>query len=194
MIEADSPNLWTLRKHMGDVKVKAVLVYALVWLSELVSVERNLTQVQVAELANDILNDHGYLKVEEVKYIFKSAVRSEKIFGRLDYNVVMGWIERYAAQRAEECRRLSEADDTRRYQGAYTPPTDAISYEEYIAQTRARAGAGDKDAERLLAEAVIPSELVKTVPAVSDREREQAFQEFRRQYVMEKKIKEAKNR
>lgn len=194
MIEADSPNLWTLRKHIGDVKVKAVLVYALVWLSELVSVERNLTKVQVGELANDILNDHGYLKVEELKYIFKDAVKNEKIYGRLDYNVVMGWIERYAAQRADECRRISEAEDTARYSGAYVPPADAISYDEYIAQIRQRAAEGDKEAERLLAEAIIPSDLVKSVPAVSSREREEEFQDFRRRYVIDKKIKEAKNR
>lgn len=193
MIEAYTPNLWELKREIGMVKTKAILVMALLWLARLVNVERNLTEVQIGELAADILESHGYLKVEEVKHILKQAVKREKIYGRLDYNIVMGWFDAYADTRAEECRRLSEAEDTRRYSGAYTPPAGAISLSEYLALTRAQAEAGDKEAAQRLAEAIDPTEAVKQVPPVSSREKEDDFKAFRRQYVIDRMKNQSTN-
>lgn len=151
MIKADTPNLWQLRKLMGEVKTKAVVVYALVWLSELVNVERNLTEAQVGEIANDVIEEYGNLKVEEVKYILKSAVRENKIFGRLDYAVVMKWFEDYAAMRVGHCIDISDQEGTQEANQSTETP-GAISFEDYAASLRERADGGDKEAQARLGE------------------------------------------
>ena len=105
MIKADTPNLWEIRNHTDHPTAIGIIVLALLYTARLVNVESNLNEDQIGEIANDVLNDYGYLKVEEVKYILKTAVRTKKIFGRLDYNVVMEWFEEYDSKRTEEATK-----------------------------------------------------------------------------------------
>lgn len=151
MIKADSPCLWEIRRLMGEVKTKAMVIYALVWLSDLVNVERNLTEVQIGEIANDVIEEYGYLKPEEVKYILKQSVRENKIFGRLDYAVVMKWFEEYDKKRTEHCIDISNQEETQRANQATANP-EAVSFDEFVAWLRQKAEDGDEDAKDQLAD------------------------------------------
>ena len=62
MVKADTPNLWTIRNNIGRVKAIAILVNALVQTARLINVENNLTEAQIGELANDIVDEYGFLK------------------------------------------------------------------------------------------------------------------------------------
>lgn len=145
MIKAETPNLWEIKAELGIVKTKAVLFTALIHLARLVNVERNLNEVQMGEIANDIVSDYGYMKVEEIKFIFKNAVRSEKIFGRLDYNVVMGWIKEYSTERTELCIDISNQEETR-LANETTKSSAAISWEQYLDNLWSLAFYADADA------------------------------------------------
>ncbi len=131
MIKADTPNLWEVRNSIGETKTRAVVVYALAWLAQLVNVERNLTDVQIGEIASDMINDYGYFKVEEIKYIFKRAVKSEKFFGRLDYNIVMGWIKDYDNERTEHCIDISNQEETEK-SNRISVVENAVTWNSYI--------------------------------------------------------------
>lgn len=150
MITADSPCLWEMRKFMGAVKTKAFLIYALLWLSDLINVERFLTEVQMSEIADDVIEEYGYLKPEELKYIFKKAVRKNKIFGRLDYAVVMSWIEDYDAERTGYCINISSQEETEQINRT-SKKQDAVSFEEFTEWLTCKAESGDKEAQEQLA-------------------------------------------
>lgn len=93
MIEAETPTLWDIRQRLGHPAAVAILVNAFIHAAKLVNLDKNLTVEQIGEAANDILESHGYLKVEEIKYLLKHALRTQNVYGRLDYNVLMNWVD-----------------------------------------------------------------------------------------------------
>lgn len=152
MIKADSPNLWEIRNRTDHATVVAILVTAMIHLSRLVNLpkECNLNRDQIGEIANDVVEEYGYLKPEEVKYIFKQAIRENKIFGRLDYAVVMKWIDDYDKSRLEYSIRISDQQETQQANQALTTP-ESMSFEEYVILVKQRAENGDMDAIECLA-------------------------------------------
>lgn len=113
MIEAETPNLWEIRNYTDHATAIGIIVIALIHTARLVNVENNLNETQIGEIANDALEEYGYLKVEELKYILKTAVKSQKIFGRLDYNVVMNWFKDYDTERTAEAMSISDCAEAR---------------------------------------------------------------------------------
>lgn len=179
MIKADTPNVWEVRRDIGELKTKAVIVYALAWLARLVNVERNLTETQIGEIAADIIEEYGYMKMEELKYVLKQGARKEKIYGRLDYNVVMGWFADYAAERAVCCEDISSQRETQELNQA-KPAEGAVTWGEYVNRLWELAAYADPDAvERL-------SEIADAAPGrarlLSSAERHQKEVDFKRYY------------
>lgn len=176
MLQADSPTLWDIRANTDHATAVGLIVLALIHTAKLVNVENNLNEEQIGEIANDVLADMGYLKMEEVKHILKTAVRTKKIFGRLDYNVVMEWFEEYDRQRTDEASRLSDrlAEAS---QGAQ-PSDDGMTFEQYKEHLRQLADSGDAEAADKLAEVCKPIRIGNV--SVSRENREQTDDEFRR--------------
>lgn len=137
MIEAETPSLWDIRRQLGHPAAVAILVNAFIHAAKLVNLDKNLTVEQIGEAANDILEARGYLKVEEVKYLLKRALRTQNVYGRLDYNVLMNWVEQYDAERTEEAMRISEQTSAQMQNAA--PAPNAVSFDAYLAGLRERA-------------------------------------------------------
>lgn len=178
MIKSESPNLWELRRLIGAVKTKAVIVYALAWLSELVNVERNLTEMQIGEIANDIIEEYGYMKPEEIKRVLKQGARSNQIYGRLDYSVVMKWLEDYDAVRTEHCIDISNQEETSAANRIADDP-EAVTLEVYTEKLRAMAKDGDGNAKAKLAEAEEMNKYLASVkPLISTEDKHKKELEF----------------
>lgn len=185
MIEADTPTLWDLCRELGRAATIAILVKAFIHTARLVNLDKNLTQEQIGEAANDILESHGQLKVEEVKFLLKRALRTQNVYGRLDYNVLMNWVEQYDAERTEEAMRIS---DQRESQAINTPTEcpDAVSFDAYISDLRERAKT-DEEAAALLKEIEIPSPTRLTLTMSKNREQdEHDFKLYRFKYLLGK--------
>lgn len=178
MIEADTPTLWDIRQRLGHPAAVAILVNAFIHAAKLVNLDKNLTIEQIGEAANDTLEAHGYLKVEEVKFLLKRALRTQNVYGRLDYNVLMNWVEQYDAERTEEAMRLSDQEASQALNGI-TEQEGAVSYEEYIAALELRAET-DKDAAALLGEIRNPPK--QGITFLSSEEREKNDHDFKLRY------------
>lgn len=185
MIQSDSPTLWDIRNHTDNATAIGLLVKALIYTARLVNVENNLTEDQIGEIANDVLNEMGYLKMEEVKHILKTAVRTKKIYARLDYNVVMGWFEQYDSERTEEAIRISD----RKAQIAQMeqPSEDGITFEQYAELLRQRADSGDKSAQERLKQIEAPSDIgIHCVSREQRKQRDDEFKTFYSKYIIDK--------
>lgn len=148
MIEDDTPTLWELRKYIGHAATIAILVKAFIHAAKLVNLDKNLTEDQIGEAANDILEEFGYLKVEEIKFLLKRALRTQNVYGRLDYNVLMNWVEAYDSERTEEAIGISEQEATQSI-NEVKPSDGAMPFEEYLANLKERAKTDPNAAERL---------------------------------------------
>lgn len=148
MIEADTPSLWEIRQQLGHPATIAIIVKAFLHAARLVNLDKNLTNEQIVELANDILSEYGYLKVEEIKYLLKRALRTRNVYGRLDYNVLMNWVEEYVTERTEEAIRISEQEDLQR-QNETKVSEDAVTFEQFISNLEQEAETDTEAAEML---------------------------------------------
>lgn len=178
MIEAETPTLWELRQRLGHPAAVAILVNAFIHAAKLVNLDKNLTIEQIGEAANDILEAHGYLKVEEVKFLLKRALRTQNVYGRLDYNVLMNWVEAYDAERTEEAIRISEQQESQQLNVVSTSP-DAKSYSEYLVELNRRASNGDEKAAKIF-KAI---DLIKNAPSApatheQKRQKECEYKQF----------------
>lgn len=151
MIEADTPSLWEIRQQLGHPATIAIIVKAFLHAARLVNLDKNLTDEQIVETANDILSEYGYLKVEEIKYLLKRALRTRNVYGRLDYNVLMNWVEEYVNERTEEAVRISEQEDLQR-QNETSVSADAVSFEQFLLDLEEKAKT-DPEAAKLLKKA-----------------------------------------
>ena len=172
MIEAETPTLWELRTRLGHPAAIAILVNAFIHAAKLVNLDKNLTPEQIGEVANDTLELHGQLKVEEIKFLLKRALRTQNVYGRLDYNVLMGWIEQYDAERTEEAMRISEREEAERLDSPYTATAPRPSVLE---QLRKAADEGTPGA----AEAYENLSAILSRPDCPAKTQEQKEKEFR---------------
>lgn len=181
MIKEDTPNLWSIRNHLGHAKAVAILVNALVQTARLVNLENNLTEVQIGEIANDILNDYGFLKPVEVKYVLKNGLRNNKLYGRLDYNIIMEWFGDYVQERINTAIDLSD-QYAAQAQNAPVSGEDAIGWEEYLSRLKQRAESGEKAAQSILSEMDNQGD-TKSLSADEIKAQEIDFIKWKTQYI-----------
>lgn len=177
MIEADTPTLWELRRQLGHPSAVAILVNAFIYAAKLVNLgdKQNLTDEQIGEAANDIIEQYGFLKVEEIKFLLKRALRSKEFYGRFDYNVLMNWVAEYDAERNEEAIRASDQKETQRANEVKESP-DAVSFEEYMNGLRQQAANDPAAAKKI---AGIENMKKQTAALQSAEEKDKRHHEFK---------------
>lgn len=186
MIEADTPTLWDIRQRLGHAAAVAILVNAFIHAAKLVNLDKNLTIEQIGEAANDTLDSYGYLKVEEVKFLLKRALRTQNVYGRLDYNVLMNWVEQYDAERTEQAIDISHNEEVEAQRRVSDNP-EGKDFKTYLAELKERAKT-DKSAAKLLAN----YEAIQSVPTIGATRKndDHKFKLFKYDYLLRKKRNE----
>ena len=188
-IRSESPNLADIQrlipKH-GDVVVQTILIHALNELKDLVNVGKNLTNAQIAYLANRIMSSYWMLKPEEVKFVLYRGVEREKLFDRLDPNIVLSWFANYDDERTEAAIRLSDQEASQS-QYEQKPSAGAISYEAYVDSLWGLASYADPEAIEKLCNMPDLTKLPKTLSIEEQHRKEFEFQLFKQQYNQSKK-------
>lgn len=189
-IRSESPNLAELQrlipKH-GDVAVQTILIHAFNELKDLVNVGKNLTNAQIAYLSQRIMSKYWMLKPEEVKFVLYRGVEREKLFDRLDPNIVLAWFADYDAERTEEAMRLSDQEASQ-MQYDHKPSPDAITWEQYIESLWNLAMYADAEAvEKLCDIQNLTNSRMRLMTVEEEHRREFGFQLFKQQYNQRKK-------
>ena len=152
-ILSEQPNIAQLQllipKH-GDMAVKLIIMHALKEVRDFFNVGKNLTNPQITITAELIMSQFWYFKIEDIKCCLRRAMLREKLFDRLDGNIILGWLKEYDNERTEEAMRISENEESRAVNEVKESP-DTVSYEDYLANLEQRAKS-DKDAAELLAQ------------------------------------------
>lgn len=125
-------------------------MHALKEVRDFFNVGKNLTNPQITITAELIMSQFWYFKIEDIKCCLRRAMLREKLFDRLDGNIILGWLKEYDNERTEEAMRISENEESRAVNEVKESP-DTVSYEDYLANLEQRAKS-DKDAAELLAQ------------------------------------------
>lgn len=148
MVSAQTPTLAKIKNEVSLADIRALISIAVCEVCDFFNVGKNMNDAQIALTVDLIIGRFWYFKLEEIKYCFRRAMMREKLFDRLDGNIIIGWLREYDAERTEEAMRISDQEASLLHNQVREEP-DAVSYEEYLADLRVRAKTDKKAAEIL---------------------------------------------
>ena len=167
-----TPTLAQIQRGLGAPGARLAVSVALLELSEWFNVQRNLTDRQIAMIADMIVEVHWDLSLNDIKGFFQKMMRTAKLYGKLDGSDILQWLDEYKQEciTAKQKRLEQEAKQ-------YTPSSKAITYEEWCAKT-------PKEKNYLA-----NGRFGKAQPTDGERDRKEAeFQRFRKEYLRNKGI------
>lgn len=189
--ETQIPTLAKIKNDASETDARALLYIAVCEVCDFFNVGKNMNDTQVAITVDLILESFWHLKPTEIKYCFRRAMMREKLFDRLDGNIIIGWLREYDAERTEEAMRISEQEESQKSGPLATDSSTAgaISFQQYLETLRERAKTDPNAAELL--EVMCSTHRSASAP-VSREKREQdrrKFQLFRLNYLSQKRKK-----
>lgn len=170
MVVAQTPTLAKIKNEASETDARALLYIALCEVCDFFNVGKNMTDTQIAVTVDLILESFWHLHLEEIKYCFRRAMMREKLFDRLDGNIIISWLMQYDAERTEEAMRISEQQAVAEENALPPSSSDAVTYDDYVASLRERA-ATDPVAAKLLDEIDNPPPARLTFLSREERER-----------------------
>lgn len=184
-IKANLPALRDYLKIIGEqaahIALRSWLAIIIAEVSDFFNIGKNMSKAQIAMTAELIVENYSHFSLADFKACFRKAMASEKLFDRLDGNIICSWLNDYEVERNEALAKYYEEQDRRQYQPL--APEDGLTLEEYTELILARAMEGDKDAEEALGYIEKFKEtLRKAGSSESNREKEI---NFRRRYLTE---------
>lgn len=188
MVGAQTPTLAKIKNEISLDYARALLSIAVCEVCDFFNVGKNMSDTQVAVTVDLILESFWYLRLEEIKYCFRRAMRRERLYDRLDGNIIIGWLAEYDAERTEEAIRISEQREAEAANLLPAPSEDTMSLAQYMELLRQRADEGDGQAAEELAAA--EKWLTPQKGTCSEAEKKR---EFRKRYLREYYSKQNSN-
>lgn len=185
MVSSDSPTIAKIKQSVSLSEARALLYIAICEVCDFFNVGKNMNDVQVAMTVDLILESCCHLKFEEIKYCFRRAMRQEKLYDRLDGNIIMGWLNEYEAERTEAAMQCSEAADRKCKDEEASQ--GGITFEQFIDGLRQRADRGDMTAMEHLKQIEGIADI--GIHCVSREQRQQKDDEFKlfySKYIIDK--------
>lgn len=174
MVRSQTPTLARIKNEISLNDARALLSIALCEVCDFFNVGKNMNDTQIALTVDLILENYWYFHLEEIKYCLHRAMMRERLFDRLDGNIILGWLRDYDTERTEEAMCISE-QEAMQAQNAAVESQGALSYGEYIEMLKERA-ATEKEAAELLKE--IESHADTPLPLTREQ-RQQKEHEFK---------------
>jgi len=107
------PTLSNLKFYRNEAYCLAVMCSLLRELCDNLNVGKTMTDQQVTYFADAIIEKYYFLKISEIRYVFRCAIMGEfgQLFDRLDAQIIMLWISQYEEKRASEIekKRIDES-------------------------------------------------------------------------------------
>ena len=174
MVEARTPTLAKIKNEASETDARALLYIAVCEVCDFFNVGKNMNDLQIGITVDLVLESFWYFKLEEIKYCFRRAMAREKLFDRLDGNIILGWLRDYDEERTKEAMRISEQRESQEVNEHKENP-GAVTFREYMAALEEKART-DKDAAKRLKE--INELPAVNVISVSREDRERKTREF----------------
>lgn len=148
-----SPSISEIGKIFGEAIVNANMV---IWFNSFVSffsTNGTMNDSQIAMTISLIREEYPHYKPDDLKLFFKMSMKGmfEKVYGRVDGEVIMRWLQEYDKIR-DKAAQESSINDAIRFKDRSTEVFSfegSVGFEEYK-KIKERAEKGDKEAIKLL--------------------------------------------
>lgn len=167
----------------GIEAARAVILNAVMDVAEFFSVQKEMSDRQMGMTVDLIIECYPYFNFSEIKSCFHRAMASKQVYGRLDGNIILLWLQEFDDYRTTVLEE--EAVKRKNEMQSETDNTLGSYYEDYIAMLCKKASEGDEQAiSQLRKHEDIQQKLASSVPKV-DKEAE--FKEYYRNYINSKR-------
>lgn len=188
MVAARTPTIAKIKNEASENDARALLYIAICDVCDFFNVGKTMTDTQVAFTIDLIIERYWYLKLEEIKYCFRRAMGAERLFDRLDGNIILGWLQAYDNERTEAAALLSHNEAMEAANAPVDNP-DAVSFAEYRRMLRERADNGDKEAAERLADMEANPKMTSALRSREEKQKREAeFRLWREEYNKTKKL------
>lgn len=184
------PNAIMLSQYKRSLDRKQQLMYLGMMITEVndfFNVKGNMNAKQIKLTAELILDNPGFydLTLGNIKACFRHKMATAKLYDRLDGNIIIDWLREFKSDMAEFVYDTKiKTEDTESIGG--------ITHDEWIAQLKCKAEAGDPDALETLRNQENFKQRLKRIHSVFGRRRKDVeFHKFKMEYLKKKKNEES---
>lgn len=106
--------IYHLNKAMDRAEALLAISIAILEVKAWFNVKGNLNDKQVAMTAEMILDHPSFydLSIGNIKACFRERMMNEKLYDRLDGNIIIGWLRQFKSDMADACYRKRVKEDT----------------------------------------------------------------------------------
>lgn len=99
----------TSNEQTGDMTVKGIVIMMLTDIVAFFNVGKTMNPNQLAQTTELIIDNYGFLKIDDFKLIFTNAKKGDygKVYDRLDGNIMISWIDTYMNDRMSAGENMS---------------------------------------------------------------------------------------
>lgn len=145
-IQADNNSVAFYRKQFNEDTVLAVIEMHLLSLCTSLNVHEKLNELQIKEIALEIVTVYYHLSIVEIQHVFKRAKRGE--FGRINYSInmpdVLSWFSKYAEERVQHFMNKADSVGTEMKQNAQDSSVINEQALEVLSEFKAKLDEKDK--------------------------------------------------
>ena len=128
-INLPSPSINQIKREQGDTFCEKFIMLWLIYLNEMLNLNKPMTESQIRLCAAQLLAEYGYLKITELTLIFKRILSGEygEFYERLGIDKVLKFFREYDKERFEfidEQRQREHAEFRYQEQKNETPLED----------------------------------------------------------------------
>lgn len=172
-----TPSLGKIKRSIPEEYAMMIVSVALMEVRDWFNTSGNLSDSQIAMLAEMIIDRFYDYSLNEIKAVFRRKMSEGKVY-RIDGNVIMGWLSEYDLERDNYC------EDMARNGNRYDSNPGAITHKAYMAMLEARANDGDEESKHILADYQRRSRILSR----EERDKkEREFLKYKAQYLKSKK-------
>lgn len=130
----DAPTMIAICNEAGEVWARALMVKLVNNFAEFYSTNNTMSDYQIADTVDLMLEEYPHYKLDDYKLFFKMAKKGYfgQIFGRIDGEVVLSWLKKYDEQRCVEAQNIAIKEKERK-QFEQSDLNIGMTYDEYLA-------------------------------------------------------------
>lgn len=149
------------------------------------NVRGNMNQKQIRLTAELILDNPNFydLTLGNIKACFRQRMMSEKLYDRLDGNIIIQWLREFKSEMADHCETVNEGNDRIRQREETSGDAGSITHAAYMAMLEARANDGDEEAQKMLEDY---RQRTQTITPEQRRKKEMDFRKYKLEYLKQK--------
>lgn len=185
---AGALTLSRLKRGLSRQQQVVYVAMLIIEANDFFNVKGNMNKKQIRLTAELILDHQPFsdLTLGNIKACFREHMMSDRLYDRLDGNIIIGWLRGFKARMADWCENRRIGEERERLREESESGTESVTYQAYIAMLESKAAGGDTQAAEMLGQCRRMTGKADRLTPEQRRQRELGFFRFKTEYLKKK--------